>query len=201
MAKKNLLGDFEFKKFDNLSNGLEIPTTNSLKVKKETEDRNVVPTSVVPTKSVEQKKVSPKDIKKPIELPNFDYKGKDVRPMVNVVPTSSPKKVVPTTKKVVPTIPKVVPTIPKVVPTMPKVVPTMPKIVPANAPKKQTIVDSDINLAEYGALKTKDEKVLYLAMRGWSLKVEQRRNAFFHYATKYISRKKKRIYLGSVNES
>ena len=75
------------------------------------------------------------------------------------------------------------------------------KVVPTNAPKKQTIVDSDINLSEFGALKTKDDKVLYLAMRGWSLKVEQRRNAFFHYATKYISRKKKRIYLGSINES
>lgn len=189
MAKKNLLGDFEFKKFDNLSNGIEIPVTNSLKAKKEAVQKNVVPTPVVPTKSVEEKKVLSKERKSPIDLPNFNYKGKEeVKPLINVVPTSSPKKVVPTNT-------------PKVVPTSKKVVPTMSKVVPTNAPKKQTIVDSDINLSEYGALKTKDEKVLYLAMRGWSLKVEQRRNAFFHYATKYISRKKKRIYLGSINES
>lgn len=162
MAKKNLLGDFEFKKFDNLNNGIEIPVSNSLKVKKEAEQKNDV--SIKP---LEQKKVVQKEERRiPIELPNFDYKGKDIKPLVNVVPTSSPTKVLPT-----------------------------------NTPKKQTIIDSDINLSEYGALKTKDEKVLYLAMRGWSLKVEQRRNAFFHYATKYISRKKKRIYLGSVNQS
>lgn len=178
MAKKNLLGDFEFKKFDNLNNGIEIPITNSLKVKKESEQKNVVP-----TKPVEQKKVVSKEEKRtPIDLPNFNYRDKEqIKPLVNVVPTSSPKKVVPTSTQ--------------------KVVPTMSKVVPTNAPKKQTIVDSDINLSEYGALKTKDEKVLYLAMRGWSLKVEQRRNAFFHYATKYISRKKKRIYLGSINQS
>jgi hypothetical protein len=173
MAKKNLLGDFEFKKFDNLSNGIEIPVTNSLKANKETVQKNVVPTPVVPTKRVEEKKVLPKERKSPIDLPNFNYKGKEeIKPLINVVPTSSPKKVVPT---------------------------NIPKVVPTNALKKQAIVDSDINLSEYGALKTKDEKVLYLAMRGWSLKVEQRRNALFHYATKYISRKKKRIYLGSVN--
>lgn len=173
MAKKNLLGDFEFKKFDNLNNGIEIPVSNSLKVKKDSEQKNVVPTkSVVPIKSV-QKKVVSKEKKTTIDLPNFNYKDKEqIEPLVNVVPTSSPK-----------------------------VVPTIPKVVPTNAPKKQRIVDSDINLSEYGALKTKDEKVLYLAMRGWSLKVEQRRNAFYHYATKYILRKKKRIYLGSINES
>ena len=154
MAKKDLLGDFEFKKFDNLSNGIEIPVTNSLKAKKETVQKNVVPTPVVPTKRVEEKKVLSKERKSPIDLPNFNYKGKEeIKPLINVVPTSSPKKVVPTSspKKVVPTnIPKVVPTnIPKVVPTN-----ITKKVVPTNAPKKQTIVDSDINLSEYGALKT-----------------------------------------------
>jgi hypothetical protein len=174
MAKKDLLGDFEFKKFDNLSNGIEIPVTNSLKAKKETVQKKVVPTPVVPTKRVEEKKVLPKERKSPIDLPNFNYKGKEeIKPLINVVPTSSPKKVVPTS--------------------------TSKKVVPTNSPKKQSILDSDIDLAEYGALTTKDERVLYLARRGWSLKVEQRRNALFHYATKYISRKKKRIYLGSVN--
>lgn len=178
MAKKNLLGDFEFKKFDNLSNGIEIPVTNSLKVKKEAEQINVVPTPVVPTNSVKPKKVSSNlgKSKPPIDLPDFNYKGKEqVKPLINIVPTSSPKKVVP--------------------------INSSEKAVPTSSLKKQRIVDSDINLSEYGALKTKEEKIVYLAMRGWSLKVEQRRNAFFHYATKYILRKKKRIYLGSVNES
>jgi hypothetical protein len=179
MTKKNLLGDFEFKKFDNLNNGIEIPVSNSLKVNKESEQKNTVPTNtkrVVPTNRVEQRKeVSKKEKTTPIDLPNFNYKGKEkVKPLVNVVPTSKVKSVVPTNKA--------------------------KNVVPTNEPKKQKIVDSDIDLAEYGALETKQEKVLYLAMRGWSLKVEQRRNAFFHYATKYISRKKKRIYLGSINE-
>jgi hypothetical protein len=76
------------------------------------------------------------------------------------------------------------------------VVPT--SVVPAT-PKRESIKDRDIDLTELGALTTKEEKVLYLAMRGWSLKVEQRRNGLYHYATKYIKRKKKRIYLGPIS--
>jgi hypothetical protein len=32
------------------------------------------------------------------------------------------------------------------------------------------------------------------------MKVEPRGNGFYHYATRYVNRKKKRIYLGSVIE-
>lgn len=80
---------------------------------------------------------------------------------------------------------------------MVNVVPT--SVVPTPVPKRTSIKDADIDLLELGALPSKEEKVLYLAMRGWSLKVEQRRNGLYHYATKYIKRKKKRIYLGPVS--
>lgn len=200
MAKKNLLGDFAFEQFKGIDNGLEIPTTNSLK--SEPVHEKIVPKPVLSKKVAEEKKAKRKET---IVLPEPQYKGKEVKPLVNVVPTSSSSsdykyKHSPTKSpsKVVPTPPKVVNTSPKVVPTSPKVVNTPPKVV--NTPKRQKIVDSDINLSELGALKTKDEKVVYLAMRGWNLKVEQRRNTLYHYATKYIGRKKTRIYLGSIND-
>jgi hypothetical protein len=65
---------------------------------------------------------------------------------------------------------------------------------------KQRITPDDLNLEEIAALPTKHDKVTYLAMHGWSLKIEQRGNNFYHYATKYIKRKKKRYYLGSIND-
>ena len=113
-----------------------------------------------------------KRAKRPTNVPTFeklDIDTKAFTPMTNVVPTLS--------KTVVPT----------------------PKLKGKLGQAKQRITHQDLDLEEIAALPTKQEKALYLAMRGWSLKVEQRRNAFFHYATKYISRKKKRIYLGSVN--
>ena len=54
------------------------------------------------------------------------------------------------------------------------------------------------NLAEIAALKTKQQKIVYLAMRGWSLKEEKRGKHLYHYMTKYLNRKKKRFYLGRV---
>ena len=65
---------------------------------------------------------------------------------------------------------------------------------------KQSITPDDLNLEEIASLPTKQDKVTYLAMHGWSLKIEQRGNNFYHYATKYIKRKKKRYYLGSIND-
>ena len=91
----------------------------------------------------------------------------------------------------------VVPTIePIVVPTVEFL--TEPKRLSRKA--KQRITPEDLNVEEIGALATKQEKVSYLAMRGWSLKVERRKNTFYHYATKWIKRKKKRFYMGSINE-
>ena len=85
---------------------------------------------------------------------------------------------------------------------------SVPVVVPTQEPKykgltrrqKQRILPEDLNMSEYGALATKQEKITYLAMRGWSLKEEIRGNTFYHYATRYVNRKKKRLYLGSVNE-
>ncbi len=175
--KKDFLGDFEFKKLDNLSNGLEIPTTNQLK-QRETpvEGKKTVKE---PQQSVETLTTPKTHLKRHrIDLPNLDYNNKgEVKSMVNVVPTSS--NVVPTSKKEA------------------KELPTNRKS-QAVKPQRQSITNYGFDKDEFGALTTKDDKVLYLAMRGWSLKIEKRRNALFHYATKYINRKKVRIYLGSV---
>lgn len=162
MAKKNFLADFEFKKFDNLSSGLEIPTTNSLKgsVNHEVEKKP----KIEPVEKVVLKK------KKQVELPKLNYKKKEVKPLVHVVPTSPKNSVVDTYKPIF-------------------VVPTF---------LKKTDLGFDKNEL---ALLSKEEKILFLAMRGWTLKVERRRNGLFHYATKYINRKKQRIYLGSINNS
>jgi hypothetical protein len=159
--KKNFLEDFEFKKLENLSNGLEIPITNPLKQEK----------TALGAKEIQQRPIDNREAEKPlktnlkghnVELPSFDYKHKEVKPMINVVPTSKAGKR------------------------------------EQGKPERQSITNYGFDKEEFGALTTKEDKVIYLAMRGWSLKVEQRRNALFHYATKYINRKKKRIYLGSV---
>ena len=162
MAKKNLLGDFEFKKLDGLNNGIDIPTTNSLK---NANARHELSADIPEKKTADKKKNLKVKKSQKIELPDFDYKDKKISAMINVVPTSFPKK----------------------------------DVVPTSLPKKQKITDFEIDSSEYAALKNKEDKVLYLAMRGWSLKVEMRRNTLFHYATKYIKRKKQRIYLGSIN--
>lgn len=120
------------------------------------------------------------------------------------VPTNKPNVVPTTTKKVVPTKTVIdVPAKPKIdsskFSAMTNTLPTIEK--PINKPKKQKqqLETGDLDMVEFASLKTKEEKVSYLAMRGWSLKVEPRKNTFYHYATKYINRKKKRLYLGSIN--
>ena len=158
--KKNFLEDFEFKKLENLSNGLEIPISNPLKQRqKPVEVKNQYQEPVRQQPLEKAVKINKKG--GTVELPDFDYKDKGVKPMVNVVPTSI------TSEK--------------------------------ERHQRQPITDFGFDKEEFGALETKEEKVTYLAMRGWSLKVESRRNALYHYATKYINRKKKRLYLGSIN--
>lgn len=85
-----------------------------------------------------------------------------------------------------------------VVPTLSKMVVPTPKLKGVSRQAKQRITHQDLDLEAIAALPTKQEKAFYLAMRGWSLKVEPRGNGFYHYATKYIQRKKKRFYLGSI---
>lgn len=160
--KKDFLVDFSFSKFENLSGGIEIPISNSLKTAKGTIPGNSTIDDGQQSQGENEQVQSHRARSKPkskakVEIPVLNYSNKGVRAMVNVVPTS--------------------------------VVPT---------PKRESIKDADIDVLELGSLTTKEEKVLYLAMRGWSLKVEQRRNGLYHYATKYIKRKKQRIYLGPI---
>lgn len=193
MAKKdkNLLGGFEFKKFDGLDNGIDIPISNSLKeAKLEKINKPVDKAKESSPKRLETKPNKNESVQKgsQVSLPrNFDFKGKGIEPMVNVVPT--PKEVIYTAPKVVPTK--------NYVPTKPKTLPTSEKITSEGKVRIQKDLGFDWN--ELGALQTKQEKVLYLAMRGWRLSVEQRRGALFHYAIKYFNRRKERIYLGSIN--
>lgn len=173
MGKKNLLGGFKFEKLPEISNGLIIPTGNDTR-----------PKSVAPTTPQIQEPV--KQAQRPIttrqlQTHNFnklEVDSKAFTPMTNVVPTIENNSV-PTNKGVV---------------------------VPQNEPKfkglskraRQRITHEDLNLEEFGALQGKQERITYLALRGWSLKVEPRGNGFYHYATRYVNRKKKRLYLGSV---
>jgi hypothetical protein len=161
--KKDFLADFEFKKLDNLSHGLEIPVSNSLKASKVNLTASNEVNQVTVQEIIEKPVKEPKNSQK-IDIPVFNYKDKDVKPLINVVPTSK-------------------------------------KAIKVKIDKIQKSTDLGFDKEEFGAIINKAEKVTFLAMRGWSLKVEQRRNALFHYATKYIARKKKRIYLGSVNST
>jgi hypothetical protein len=186
MAKKqNLLKGFSMGKLKGLNNGIEIPVTNSLKQTKQDD----VPTNGMsgpkgPTRSVEKPKTS-QNIKNKLILPGrLSFEGKGVEPMVNVVPTSK--------KKVVPTFDN------EVVPTS-KLVAVPTKFKDLVKKKKVKKLDLDFDTQEFGALQSKQDKITYLALRGWSIKVEQRGNSLYHYATKYVNRKKQRMYLGSVN--
>lgn len=183
--KKNLLGNFSMKKLEGLSNGIEIPTTNSLKqtISEDVPTKDIS-SSKKSNKPVESLKSTPKRKKRLVLPKEMSFKGKGVELMVNVVPTSG-KDTVPTFED------NDVPA------SKPVSVPT--KFKDLVKKKKTKKLDLDFDKQEFGALKTKEEKVTYLAMRGWSLKVEQRGNSLYHYATKYINRKKQRVYLGSIN--
>jgi phage terminase large subunit-like protein len=87
-----------------------------------------------------------------------------------------------------------------IIPTIKSEKAKKPKFKRLSNKAKQSITPDDLNLEDIAALPTKHDKVIYLAMHGWSLKIEQRGKNFYHYATKYINRKKKRYYLGSINE-
>ena len=181
MAKKNLLGGFKFKKLPEISNGLMIPVGNDFK------QEEVVQTShqiAEPVRHVQK----PKTIRQQPRGHNFEKLNIDSEafmPMTNVVPTIE-DVYVPTNK---------------------------PIIVPGNKPKfkglsrkaRQRVTHENMNLEEFGALSTKQDKIVYLSIRGWSIRPEMRNNTLFHYATKYVRNSltgkldKKRLYLGSIN--
>jgi hypothetical protein len=123
------------------------------------------------------------NVVKPQTVHNFrklEIDSQAFTPMTNVVPTIQSNSV-PTNKPV--NVPE-----------------KEPKFKGLSRKAKQRITREDLNLEEFGILKTKQEKITYLALRGWSLKVQRRGNGFYHYATLYVKRKKKSMYLGSINE-
>jgi hypothetical protein len=176
MAKKNLLNGFKLEKLPEISNGLIIPTGN------DTRPKAVAPKAPPIQESVRQaprpataRQPQPHNFKK------LEVDSKAFTPMTNVVPTIQNNSV-PTNKPVV--VPQ-----------------DEPKYKRLSRRKRQRITPEDLNLEEFGALKSKQERITYLALRGWSLKVEARGNGFYHYATRYVNRRKKRLYLGSINEN
>ena len=99
---------------------------------------------------------------------------------------------------------------------MTNVVPTIEDVaVPDVKPKfkglsrraMQTVTHEDLDLVEFAAQPTIRDKIVYLSVRGWSLRVGKRGNGFYRLMTKYIGKnregkrklEKKAIYLGSVN--
>lgn len=174
MTKKNLLHGFKLEKLPEISNGLIIPTGNDTRPKQVAQ----APPITVPVRQAPK----PKTVRQPTKhnFGKLEVDSEAFTPMTNVVPTIEGIHV-PTIK---------------------------PVIVPEREPKfkglsrraRQRITHEDLNLEEFGALKSKQERITYLALRGWSMKVEPRGNGFYHYATRYVNRKKKRLYLGSVIE-
>ena len=130
----------------------------------------------IPTgRTVEPNPVEPKRImaKQPIQpFSKMIMDNKAFVPMINSVPTIQPIN-------------------------MPK---QEPKFKGLTRKQKQRILPEDLDLVEFASQKTKQDKIMYLAMRGWSLKVVKSGNTHYHQATRYINRKKKRVYLGSINK-
>ena len=177
MAKKNLLGGFKFEKLPEISNGLIIPTGNNATPKQVI---TIAPPFPEPLRQAPKSKI----VRQP---PNHNFGKLNVdshafTPMTNVVPTIEDINV----------------------PTNKPVIVAEQKFKRLSRKAKQRVTHEDLNWDELSALPTKQDKIIYLSMRGWSLKTEMRNNTLFHYATKYIRNAigkldKKRIYLGSIN--
>ena len=182
MEKKSKLNGFVFKKLDEISNGLQIPTGNAIRQQAPPPPKEFIEEPVYNHPTPVRQQVAKPTSSKPRVAPfrKLDIDNTSFTPMTNIVPTIQPVSVPTNVSVVVPT--------------------QEPKYKGLTRRQKQRILPEDLNMSEYGALATKQEKINYLAMRGWSLKEEIRGNTFYHYATKYIKRKKKRFYLGSVNE-
>jgi hypothetical protein len=165
MATKSKLNGFVFKKLDEISNGLQIPTGNAVQP-----TEPIIETTPQP-KTIQTEQANPVPTFQKLEIDNTAF-----TPMTNVVPTieNNGKPII------------------------------EQKFKRLSRKEKQRVTHDDLNWDEFSALPTKQDKIVYLSMRGWSLKTEMRNNTLFHYATKYIRNKegkldKKRIYLGSIN--
>jgi|GEM_PF-2626244 len=55
----------------------------------------------------------------------------------------------------------------------------------------------ELDIETFNKLPDIKEKILYLSVRGWSCRIEKRKEKKYLYAIKYIERVKYRIYLGT----
>lgn len=181
MAKVNLLAGFKFQKLPEISNGLIIPTGNEIHP-----PQNMI-VSVPVTSSFVKPKPPPKQrITKPNIAENrnnyfgkMDVDAKSFTPMTNIVPTIE-DVAVPDVK---------------------------PKFKGLSRRARQRVTQDDLDLTEFAAQPTLGDKIVYLSVRGWSVKERERGNCWYRFATKYLWKdingkptlKKKSIYLGSVN--
>lgn len=181
MATKSKIGGYKFEKLTQISNGLIIPTGNDTRPKEIEVQKSTISSFVEPkVKPVMQAKKTKQPEKKNHNFSRIEIDSNAFTPMTNVVPTINPVSV-PTSKDVAVSEEK-------------------PKFKGLSRRARQRILPEDLDMVAFGALQNKHERIAYLALRGWSLKVEPRGNGFYHYATRYINRKKKRLYLGSVIE-
>ena len=180
MSKKVNLGGFKLKLMPEVSNGLIIPVGNNFRPQDATNSEPIISSFVEPKPPPKQR------ISKPNIAENRNnYLGKieldssAFTPMTNVVPTIEGVAV-------------------------PDEKPTFKGF---TRRQKQRVTPEDMDLTEFTAQPTIGDKILYLSLRGWSLKVRPRGNGFYRFATKYVWKdrdgkpklEKKSIYLGSVN--
>ena len=63
---------------------------------------------------------------------------------------------------------------------------------------RSNFIEWELNYEAFIKLETTDERILYLAKRGWRLQYQKRGNNVYCYAVKYIKRKKCSIYMGRM---
>ena len=180
MAKKSKLNGFVFKKLDEISNGLKIPMGNAIRQQAPPPPKEFIEEPVyIPPAPVRQQVAKPTSKPRIAPFRKLDIDSTLFTPMTNIVPTIQPVSV-PTNELVV--------------------VPTQePTYKGLTRRQKQRVTHEDLDLVEFAAQVTIHDKIIYLSLRGWALKVKERGNGLYRFATKYINRKKKSIYLGSVN--
>ena len=173
MAKKSKLNGFVFKKLDEISNGLQIPTGNAIRQQEPPPPKEIIEEPVyIPPAPVRQQVAKSTSKPKLAPFRKLDIDNTSFTPMTNVVPTIQPV-IVPKNE-------------PVVVPTTQE-----PKYKGLTRRQKQRVTHEDLDLVEFAAQVTIHDKIIYLSLRGWALKVKEKGNGLYRFATKYINRKKK----------
>ena len=179
MAKPNLLGGFKFQKLPEISNGLIVPTDTHSSQSKVILEPDI-------SSFVEPKPPPKQRISNPNRVENRNhYLGKIE---VDAKAFTSMTNIVPTIEDVAVPIEK-------------------PKFKGLSRRAKQRVSQEDLDLTEFAAQPTLGDKIVYLSVRGWSVKERERGTCWYRFATKYLWKningkpklKKKSIYLGSVN--